>query len=162
DQAGPHTDGRRRGLVLSAAHGASRLSAAGRGPPASARARAAKSRPAVRDARRLTPGRAADGRSNTGARHAACERAANGCPCIALQGLRWASLIRAVRRIPRFTAVAAMYVGQAASAFLPMRAGEAVRMALLARATGIGRSTSLGTVALDHSVNGVVMFSFAA
>ncbi len=88
--------------------------------------------------------------------------AAIGVPCIAFQGLRWSSLVRAVRRIPRFTPVAAMYVGQAASAFLPMRAGEAVRMALLARATGIGRATSLGTVALDHSVNGVVMFSFAA
>src|SRR5205814_7108923 len=47
-------------------------------------------------------------------------------------------------------------------AFLPMRAGEAVRTELLSRATGIGRATSLGTVALDHTVNGTVMFLFAA
>ena len=85
-----------------------------------------------------------------------------GLPCTALQGLRWASLVSAVRPVPRMTAVAAMYVGQAASAFLPMRAGEAVRTELLARATGIGRATSLGTVALDHTINGLVMFSFAA
>jgi uncharacterized membrane protein YbhN (UPF0104 family) len=85
-----------------------------------------------------------------------------GVPCTALQGLRWSALVKGVRRIPRFTAIAAIYVGQAASAFLPMRAGEAVRMELLARATGIGRATALGTVALDHSVNGVVMFTFAA
>jgi glycosyltransferase 2 family protein len=85
-----------------------------------------------------------------------------GLPCTALQGLRWASLIKAVRHVPRMTAVAAMYVGQAASALLPMRAGEAVRAELLARATGLGRATALGTVALDHSVNGVVMFCFAA
>jgi len=85
-----------------------------------------------------------------------------GVPCTALQGLRWSSIVNGVRRVPRSTAVAAIYVGQAASAFLPMRAGEAVRTELLARATGIGRATALGTVALDHSVNGVVMFAFAA
>ena len=83
-------------------------------------------------------------------------------PCTSLQGLRWASLVRGIRRVPRSTPVAAIYVGQAASAFLPMRAGEAVRTELLARATGIARATALGTVALDHSVNGVVMFAFAA
>src|SRR6267143_1923710 len=83
-------------------------------------------------------------------------------PCSALQGLRWSSLVKGIRRVPRSIPVAALYVGQAASAFLPMRAGEAVRTELLARATGIGRATALGTVALDHSVNGVVMFAFAA
>jgi uncharacterized membrane protein YbhN (UPF0104 family) len=85
-----------------------------------------------------------------------------GVPCSALQGLRWSSLVRGIRRVPRSIPVAALYVGQAASAFLPMRAGEAVRTELLARATGISRATALGTVALDHSVNGVVMFTFAA
>lgn len=84
-----------------------------------------------------------------------------GIPCVALQGLRWSSLVRAVRHVRRITPVAAIYVGQAASAFLPMRAGEAVRTELLARATGIGRATSLGTVALDHTVNGTVMFAIA-
>jgi len=83
-------------------------------------------------------------------------------PCTSLQGLRWASLVRGIRRVPRSIPVAAIYVGQAASAFLPMRAGEAVRTELLARATGMPRATALGTVALDHSVNGVVMFAFAA
>ncbi|HTO96740.1 MAG TPA: lysylphosphatidylglycerol synthase transmembrane domain-containing protein [Myxococcales bacterium] len=83
-------------------------------------------------------------------------------PCVALQGLRWSSLVKAVRRVPRSTPVAAIYVGQAASALLPMRAGEAVRTEMLARATGMGRATALGTVALDHGVNGVVMFTFAA
>ena len=83
-------------------------------------------------------------------------------PCVAFQGLRWSSLVKAVHSGPRSTPIAAIYVGQAASALLPMRAGEAVRTELLARATGIGRATALGTVALDHSVNGVVMFTFAA
>jgi uncharacterized membrane protein YbhN (UPF0104 family) len=83
-------------------------------------------------------------------------------PCVALQGLRWSALVNALRRVPRFTPVAAIYVGQASSAFLPFRAGEAVRAGLLARATGIGRATAMGTVALDHSVNGLVMFLFAA
>ena len=83
-------------------------------------------------------------------------------PSSALQGLRWGALVRGIRRVPRFTPIAALYVGQAASAFLPMRAGEAVRTELLARATGMARATALGTVALDHSVNAVVMFAFAA
>src|SRR5438874_13808313 len=84
-----------------------------------------------------------------------------GGPCSALQGLRWSSLVKGIRRVPRTIPVAALYVGQAASAFLPMRAGEAVRTELLARATGIGRAASLGTVALDHTINGLVMFAFA-
>src|SRR5258707_10692606 len=83
-------------------------------------------------------------------------------PCSALQGLRWSSLVRGIRLVPRSIPVAALYVGQAASAFLPMRAGEAVRTELRARATGIGPATAPGTGALDHSVNGVVMFTFAA
>lgn len=85
-----------------------------------------------------------------------------GLPCTALQGLRWSSLVSAVQKVPRRTAIAAMYVGQAASALLPMRAGEAVRMELMARATGMGRAASTGTVALDHTINGLVMFTFAA
>jgi uncharacterized membrane protein YbhN (UPF0104 family) len=85
-----------------------------------------------------------------------------GVPVNALQGLRWAALVGAVSHVPRFTAVAAMYVGQAASVFLPMRAGEAVRTELMSRATGLGRAASLGTVALDHTINGLVMFCFAA
>src|ERR1700737_4346731 len=84
-----------------------------------------------------------------------------GVPCSALQGLRWSSLVRGIRRVPRSIPVAAIFVGQAASAFLPMRAGEAVRTELLARATGMGRAASLGTVALDHTVNGLVMFAIA-
>jgi len=70
--------------------------------------------------------------------------------------------VKGLRSIPRPIPVAAVFVGQASSAFLPMRAGEAVRAELLSRATGIGRATALGSVALDHSVNGVVMFAFAA
>jgi uncharacterized membrane protein YbhN (UPF0104 family) len=61
----------------------------------------------------------------------------------------------AVQKTPRATPIAALFVGQTASAFLPMRAGEAVRTELLARATGMGRAAALGTVALDHSVNGL-------
>lgn len=81
--------------------------------------------------------------------------------CVALQGLRWAALVNAVQRVPWRTPVAAMYVGQAGSAILPMRAGEAVRLELLSRATGMGRAAALGTVASDHTVNALVMFAFA-
>src|SRR5207237_10854860 len=68
-------------------------------------------------------------------------------PCSALQGLRWGALVRGIRRVPRFTPIAALYVGQAASAFLPMRAGEAVRTELLSRPPGRRRATAVRTVA---------------
>jgi uncharacterized membrane protein YbhN (UPF0104 family) len=54
--------------------------------------------------------------------------------------------------------VACTYVGQAGSAVLPMRAGEAVRAELLSRSTGLSRAVAYGTVASDHTVNGAIMF----
>jgi len=83
-------------------------------------------------------------------------------PYTALQGLRWYSLVRAVNPVPVLTVLACAYVGSAASAVLPMRAGEAVRIELLARSTGLSRAVALGTVAIDHTVNGVVMLLLAA
>jgi uncharacterized protein (TIRG00374 family) len=83
-------------------------------------------------------------------------------PCTALQGTRWFSLVRAVKPVDWLTVVSCAYVGYAGSAVLPMRAGEAVRIELLARSTGLPRAVSLGTVAIDHTVNGVIMFLLAA
>jgi uncharacterized membrane protein YbhN (UPF0104 family) len=67
-----------------------------------------------------------------------------------------------VRPVSLLTTFAAQSVSYAASAVLPLRAGEAVRVELLARASGMGRAEAAGTVALDHAVNGIVMFAFAA
>ena len=83
-------------------------------------------------------------------------------PCTALQGVRWYSLARAVKPVPLTTVLSCAYVGYAASAVLPMRAGEAVRTELLARSAGLSRAVALGTVAIDHTVNGTVMFLLAA
>jgi uncharacterized protein (TIRG00374 family) len=83
-------------------------------------------------------------------------------PCTALQGLRWFSLVRAVAKVSPLTVLSCAYVGYAGSAVLPMRAGEAVRTELLARSAGLPRAVALGTVAIDHTVNGVVMFLLAA
>jgi len=83
-------------------------------------------------------------------------------PCTALQGLRWSALVRAVKPVSRLTVLSCAYVGYAGSAVLPMRAGEAVRTELLARSAGLSRAVALGTVAIDHTVNGTVMFLLAA
>jgi uncharacterized membrane protein YbhN (UPF0104 family) len=83
-------------------------------------------------------------------------------PCTALQGVRWFSLVRAVHPVGPLTVLSCAYVGYAASAVLPMRAGEAVRTELLSRSTGLSRAVALGTVAIDHTVNGTVMFLLAA
>lgn len=85
-----------------------------------------------------------------------------GLPCTVFGGLRWFSLVRPISDASPGTVLAATYVGAAASVLLPMRAGEAVRVELLARATGLPRAVALGTLAIDHTVNGLVMFLFAA
>lgn len=80
----------------------------------------------------------------------------------AFQGTRWYALVRAVAKPSWRSVIACYYVGQAGSAVLPMRAGEAVRIELLSRRTGLSRAVALGTVAIDHTVNGCVMFLLAA
>src|SRR5256885_3761442 len=80
----------------------------------------------------------------------------------ACQGTRWYSLVRAVAKPSWRSVLACYYVGQAGSVVLPMRAGEAVRIELLARRNGLSRAVALGTVAIDHTVNGCVMFLLAA
>src|SRR3954471_15350840 len=80
----------------------------------------------------------------------------------ACQGTRWFALVRAVAKASWRSVLACYYVGQAGSVVLPMRAGEAVRIELLARRTGLSRAVALGTVAIDHTVNGCVMFVLAA
>ena len=85
-----------------------------------------------------------------------------GLPGLLCNALRWQVVAQAVRPVPLLTVVAAQCVSYAASAVLPMRAGEAVRFQLLSRATGMGRAEAAGTVALDHAINGIVMFAFAA
>jgi uncharacterized protein (TIRG00374 family) len=81
---------------------------------------------------------------------------------LVLQSVRWHRVVRPVRPVPLSTVLAASLAGQAASCVLPLRAGEAVRLELLARATGMGRAAALGTLAADHAVNGLVMFALAA
>jgi len=80
----------------------------------------------------------------------------------AFQGTRWYALVRAVAKPSWRSVLACYYVGQAGSVVLPMRAGEAVRIELLARRNGLSRAVALGTVAIDHTVNGCVMFLLAA
>jgi len=82
-------------------------------------------------------------------------------PCTTLQATRWFALVRAVKPVDFLTVLSCAYVGYAGSVVLPMRAGEAVRTELLSRSTGLPRVVALGTVAIDHTVNGVVMFLFA-
>src|SRR5258706_15344418 len=74
-----------------------------------------------------------------------------GVPALALQGLRWSSLVKGIRRVPRSIPVTALFVGQAASVFLPMRAGAAVLTELLTCSTSLCRSPALRTQSVDHS-----------
>ena len=61
------------------------------------------------------------------------------------QGTRWYALVRAVAKPSWRSVLACYYVGQAGSVVLPMRAGEAVRIELLARRNGLSRAVALVT-----------------
>ena len=64
---------------------------------------------------------------------------------LVVQGLRWHQVVQPVQRVPLRTVLAASLAGQAASCVLPLRAGEAVRLELLARASGMGRAAVIRT-----------------
>ena len=131
-------------------------------PPAAAK------EDALRNALRLTLGLAVsarvplvrDARAPTGTPSAACSPR-RACPgwsacrvlgvlAISLRAQRWRLLLRPVatcRSAPAFSATA---IGFAATSVLPLRLGEVVRPALLARRVGFGVSPALSSVVLER------------
>jgi uncharacterized protein (TIRG00374 family) len=74
-----------------------------------------------------------------------------------LRGLRWRLLLAADRPIPPllgFWGVSAGYLG---NGFLPARAGELLRSAMVARATGLGTTYVLATALTERILDAVVL-----
>jgi uncharacterized protein (TIRG00374 family) len=71
------------------------------------------------------------------------------CVCQVLRAERWRVLLRPVGDVPRGPAIACTFIGFGASMVLPLRLGEIVRPALLARRTGVSTSAALSSVVLE-------------
>jgi len=69
---------------------------------------------------------------------------------IAVRAQRWVRVLRPVADVPLAAAFSSTAIGAAATAVLPLRLGEFVRPALLARRTGIGLSPALSSVVLER------------
>jgi uncharacterized protein (TIRG00374 family) len=74
---------------------------------------------------------------------------------VALQAVRWLALLRPLTRLATFgSAFKSLMIGFAFSTVLPARAGELARMQSLSRRTGLPQASVLGSIVLDHLVNG--------
>lgn len=81
-----------------------------------------------------------------------------------MRGLRWRVLLSADRRISPLTAFWGIVVGYLGNNFLPARAGELIRSALLARKTGLNIGFVLATALVERMLDlvALVLISSAA
>ncbi len=76
--------------------------------------------------------------------------ATGGMLAILLRAQRWRLLLRPVAAVPLGAAFSATAIGFAATSVLPLRLGEVIRPALLARRVGFGVSPALSSVVLER------------
>lgn len=70
--------------------------------------------------------------------------------CHVLRAERWRVLLRPVADVPRWPAIAATFIGFGANAVLPLRLGEIVRPAFLARRVGVPLSPTVSTIVIER------------
>lgn len=70
--------------------------------------------------------------------------------CHVLRAERWRVLLRPVDDVPRWPAVAATFIGFGANAVLPLRLGEIIRPAFLARRVGLALSPTISSIVLER------------
>ena len=70
--------------------------------------------------------------------------------CHVLRAERWRVLLRPVGAVPRWPAIAATFIGFGANAVLPLRLGEIIRPAFLARRVGIPLSPTISTIVIER------------
>lgn len=79
-----------------------------------------------------------------------------------IRGLRWRILLSADRPVSPLTAFWGICAGYLGNNFLPARAGELVRSALIARKTGIGVSYVLATAVVERVLDVVALVLISA
>lgn len=73
------------------------------------------------------------------------------------RGLRWGVLLSAVGRLPTLTVFWATATGYLGNSFLPARAGELIRSAMLARSTGVDVGYVLATAVTERVLDAGVL-----
>jgi uncharacterized protein (TIRG00374 family) len=81
---------------------------------------------------------------------------------LAVQSLRWRSLLSPMARVRRRDAFVGLTMGFALSAVLPARLGEVVRVRLVARRAGVPMAAVAGSTVLDHVMNAITMVPLLA
>lgn len=70
--------------------------------------------------------------------------------CHVLRAERWRVLLRPVGNVPRWPAIAATFIGFGSNAVLPLRLGELIRPAFLARRVGVSLSPTISSIVLER------------
>lgn len=73
---------------------------------------------------------------------------------LGVRGWRWQQLVCAAEAVPAKTVILATLVGHLANNLLPARSGEVVRLLVLGRKAQLSKTTLLGTLVLDHAIEG--------
>ena len=81
---------------------------------------------------------------------------------VVLRAIRWRVLLRPVARVSLRATLSSLLVGYLANNVLPARLGEIVRSHHLGAATGLSRTTILGTIVVERVVDTLVVVTIAA
>lgn len=79
-----------------------------------------------------------------------------------IRAIRWHYLLAPIRAIPAPRLFPIVVIGYMANDILPARMGELVRAYVLGRRSGIRKSTSLATIIVERTFDGVTMLLFLA
>ncbi|HEV2108475.1 MAG TPA: lysylphosphatidylglycerol synthase transmembrane domain-containing protein [Thermomicrobiales bacterium] len=77
-----------------------------------------------------------------------------------IRAIRWSVLLRPLARVGARQVFPIVVVGYTANNVLPLRTGELVRAYLLGRQTGIRKTSSLATIAVERLFDGLTMLGF--
>src|ERR1051326_5002194 len=76
-----------------------------------------------------------------------------------VHGWRWNTLLAPVARLKLWRTVQAIYIGLFANEILPLRAGELIRLYLLAHWNGLRFSATLASAAVERVIDGIWMLT---
>jgi len=77
-----------------------------------------------------------------------------------VRAIRWSILLRPITTLTARQVFPVVIVGYTANNVLPLRTGEVVRAYLLGRQTGVKKTSTLATIAIERLFDGLTMLSF--
>ena len=74
-----------------------------------------------------------------------------------LSAVRWRYLLRSMADVPAGRLYPVVFIGHLGNSVLPLRGGDVLRAVVLKRREGISRAASLGTLVVEHVLDGTVL-----